>query len=645
MAYKIYPVLTNDFKKNNTIIFAAQELQKYLSAVSDSEFLLLPTEKYNGCEKNSIYIGINLCSDIPKTEDSDVDDAIYINTKSNSGIISGNNAHSTLIAVYRFLKEKGFCFLKPGQEYEIYPDTLSVDDVYVCEKASYRHRGVCIEGSVFQENLFDMIDWLPKAAMNGYFIQFQLPRTFFDRWYKGETPYREKTELTDTEIRTIVALAESEIEKRSLIYHGVGHGWTSEAFGIEGTAWAVHEEPLPEYQDVLALVNGERKLWGGIPLDTNLCYSTPKARQRVTDNIVNYLKKHQNVTYLHFWLADGTNNNCECEECRKLRTSDYYVMMLNELDEKLTKAGINTKIVFILYVDLLWKPISEKLKNKDRFVMMFAPITRSFSSSYDTDSVGDMKPYELNKLEFPINIGENIAYLYDWKKDFDGDSFDYDYHFIWDHYRDFAQYKLAQILCEDVKKLKDMKLNGLMSCQVHRVFLPTSLGMNVMTETLWNIETDFDETANRILKTEFGEKYELVKNYLLSLSEKSCAEALRGEKDFCSDESCRDLKCAMEIIKNFMPVITAEIENNNLLRIKNAWKKLKFHGELYNLMLNLYLDFAKGNGIGDYSNIKDFVCKNEVEFKDEFDGMFFLHIFENTIIAKLKKKLPIKASH
>ena len=181
MTHKIYPILTNDAKCNTTILFAAAELQKYLSDISDSEFLLLPTDEFCGCKEDSIFIGINLSSDIPKVEDSNLDDAIYINTKNNTGIISGNNARSTLIATYRFLKEKGFCFLKPGKEYEIHPDTLSNDGVYVCEKASYRHRGVCIEGSVFQKNLFDMIDWLPKAAMNGYFIQFQLPREFFDR--------------------------------------------------------------------------------------------------------------------------------------------------------------------------------------------------------------------------------------------------------------------------------------------------------------------------------------------------------------------------------------------------------------------------------------------------------------------------------
>jgi hypothetical protein len=47
--------------------------------------------------------------------------------------------------------------------------------------------------------------------------------------------------------------------------------------------------------------------------------------------------------------------------------SDFYVMLLNELDEELTKRGIKTKIVFVAYLDLLWAPQKVKLKNRTVF--------------------------------------------------------------------------------------------------------------------------------------------------------------------------------------------------------------------------------------------------------------------------------------
>ena len=82
----------------------------------------------------------------------------------------------------------------------------------------------------------------------------------------------------------------------------------------------------------------------------NLCYSNPKVREIITDEIVDYLKNHPWINALHFWLADGSNNNCECDECKKALPSDFYVKMLNELDAKLSAADLSTKIVFLIYV-------------------------------------------------------------------------------------------------------------------------------------------------------------------------------------------------------------------------------------------------------------------------------------------------------
>ena len=57
---------------------------------------------------------------------------------------------------------------------------------------------------MFQQELCDVADWLPKASMNEYFVQFRLPRTFFERWYASQNPYMAKKELTDEEIKVII---------------------------------------------------------------------------------------------------------------------------------------------------------------------------------------------------------------------------------------------------------------------------------------------------------------------------------------------------------------------------------------------------------------------------------------------------------
>ena len=59
------------------------------------------------------------------------------------------------------------------------------------------------------------------------------------------------------------------------------------------------------------------------------------------------------MDYLHVWLADTHNNLCECEDCCKTTLSDQYVELLNEIDRRLTQEGLKTRIVFLLYQELL----------------------------------------------------------------------------------------------------------------------------------------------------------------------------------------------------------------------------------------------------------------------------------------------------
>jgi hypothetical protein len=86
--------------------------------------------------------------------------------------------------------------------------------------------------------------------------------------------------------------------------------------------------------------------------------------------VADYAAEHPEVDLLHVWMADGMNNDCECELCRNTRPSDFYLMMLNAMDRELTRRGIKTRLVFLAYGDLLWPP--EKGIESGRFVMMFA---------------------------------------------------------------------------------------------------------------------------------------------------------------------------------------------------------------------------------------------------------------------------------
>ncbi|MBQ9939012.1 MAG: DUF4838 domain-containing protein [Oscillospiraceae bacterium] len=627
MFCKIKPIIGGlDEKAKRTVMFAAKELSRYLrTADSGSDFPVVPTAEYTQNEDNTIWLVVGH-KELPQVEDVKYDDAIYISTKGYCGVIAGTNARALLIAVYRFLRENGFAFTKPGKNGEVIPNVLPVNELNITEKASYRHRGICIEGSVYQEGLVDLLDWLPKVSMNAYFLQFLEPSVFVRRYYtniKGHT-------LTGEEVEGMGAIIRDEIVKRSLLFHDVGHGWTCAAMGID--KHEIHTEPesiTEEQREMLALVNGKREFWGHNPLNTNLCYTNPKVVEIMTDNILDYCIKHPEVDYIHFWVADGGNNNCECENCSKLHSSDHYVKMLNRLDEKLTENNIDTKVVFLIYSGLVWAPVQERVKNKDRFTMMFAPFIRDFTHSLEVDMPMKLPPYHLNhQAAEVIDIAEHLSYFKDWRPTFDGDSFDFDYHYCVEFLFDLTGYDLAKVLHQDIRTFEPLTMNGLVSCQNQRNYMPTALGMNVMAATLWNKEIAFDEIMDKLFRNQFGEDGKLVEEYIKSLAAYNCEGARRhGTEDVYSEAVRARMIKTIEIIDDFKKVAEEKLAAATDVNIKQNWEVLLFAGEINKGMYNCYL--AEDNEAAKvvYDELVKFAEAEADKFKIEFDFLCFKDVF------------------
>lgn len=508
---------------NPTAAFAVGEIARVLSEIDRTFKTEIVDCNSDMNEKGVLRVGLDPSFGVAEDE---LNDTIYIDVNSDGGVITGSNPRAVLIAAYRFLRELGCRFVRPSKSGEVIPKKrIDGFNVHVKETAAYPHRGVCIEGSDSYENILDMIDFLPKVGMNEYFIQFMVPTEFFARWYEHRSSTALKPEIIDGNIRSAVEKMteslEKEIKKRSLRYHKVGHGWTCEPFGIDGGGWDIRTTPpTKEQRAILAKVDGKREFWGGVPLNTNLCYSNADVRDTITDAISEYAARNPSIDVIHFWLADGDNNHCECKNCRKERPSDLYVRMLNELDEKMTARGLKTKVVFLIYMDLLWEPDHERIQNPDRFILMFAPISRNYGQNYGDFLVYDKKlpPYVRNKLKMPSSLAENIEHLRRWQDVFVGDSFEFDYHLMWAHVGDVGYEKCAENLFCDVKDLKKIGLRGLISCQVQRCFFPTSLPFLSMAAALWDDDADFDASADDYYRALYGDNAEKVREAMKTLS-------------------------------------------------------------------------------------------------------------------------------
>lgn len=503
-------------------------------------------------EYDGLCILLKVIPDDIKTDHFDI--RICDNAEESS--ITGNHSRSVLMGVYHYLYLLGCRFLGPGREMESVPVLTDTNLLYqqIFHTASYYHRGVCIEGSESLENVLNFIDWLPKMGYNAFFIQFQIPYTFLARWYHHEgnflarpeefTP-QDAIEYTDTMV--------AELRKRDLLLQQVGHGWTGESIGIPSMDWKESSHVLTDKQrSMLAQVGGKREFYHGIPMNTNLCYSKPEVVDGFSESVVRYAADHPEVDYLHVWLADECNNICECEECQKSTPTDQYIHILNEIDSKLTEKGLNTRIVFLLYQELLWPPKNIVLEHPERFVLMFAPISRSFNSSYQISGVLPAVPaYERNHITLPVNLDQNLTYLKAWQKYFDGDSFVYDYHLGRAHYGDFGYVHISRIINEDIARLRELRLNGQISCQELRAGMPNFLPNYVMGRKLMDESCTFEELVDEYFRAAYGEDWKEVYKYLSALSMLCSCDYFNGKGSRENPEIAERMKKARRLTDEF----------------------------------------------------------------------------------------------
>ncbi len=584
---------------SETVSYAVNELIRLIKEMDST--VTLDVRKYASYDekvKNALWVGMGF------TEESEKD-TVYIDVKDSVGVISGSNEQSVLIAAYRFMYEMGCRYLYPGKEGEVIPKKkLGNTDFTVCvkETAAYSHRGMCIEGTVGYEHIFNMIDWLPKVGMNEYFFQFLTPATFFNQYYERFPDGH----LSDDEVDAMVRSLDEEIAKRSLKYQAVGHGWNCAPFGLPASGWYEYEgEPPKEIKEILAQLDGERKFRGNKPLNTNLCYSNPVVREKIVNYVVEYCKNNQYKDYIAFFMADGGNNHCECENCQKKTPSDYLIMMMNDLDEKLTEQGIKTKILLPFYNDLMWAPETERLHNPNRFAMDFAPISRSYSVSYadyDFTEEIEIEPYVRNKNVFKGSLPKTVAMFKKWINE-QGikDVMLFDYHLMWDHHYDPGYYACAKILQKDMASLDKIGVDGMVSCQLQRIAFPNNLPMYCMAKTLWDKNETFCDIVSEYFTTAYGEYAKEVEEYLSTLSKLFVPEVLRGEKPYDAQEMIQQYNKAKAFIDEFK-----EKYIDKLASTSKVWEYLSYHAELVKFNADIYIDRFNKNEEGVKEKIKEF---------------------------------------
>ena len=630
--------------------YAAEELAKYAFLMGGRMWDILNDDK-----PDSDAVNLGLLADFG-LDDSEVDDAfiediIDIKIENGRGYIAGSNPRSILIGVYRYLRSAGCMWVRPGIEGEYIPKyDLAAHSYKYRKKADHPFRGQCSEGAISYESLHDMIVWLPKVGMNMLMNEGRVPYLYMHKWYChiNNTFLREKGMVANYRaMEQYIKLCEIDFMRTGVQYHNMGHGWMFEEFGVEnGHNHLANVNMTDEDKQYLALVNGKRDICGNSIFYTNFCYSNPEARRRLVNFWVKYAKEKPYIDYFHVWLGDARGTGCRCDECAKMEFSDWYVMLLNEIDEALTAEGIEARFVFIMYVYTHRPPRQLKINNPNRFMLLYA-CGIDYHNGYITDDfTGEEPPYSIAQSVVPTQELGN-KWRRDWKE-ISGTKLScvYEYRYYMDHFTDPGYMDIARETYRDMKLLSALDYQGCMSDQTLRNFLPTGLPMAIMAETLFDTSLDFESYCDEYFSAAFGEYGEECREYLETLTKLFRRELVKNDVTVPSadeagftadqlelfktgwrnnDEAAHSFAQIPAVIEAFLPTIEAGRNSDNICH-KRSFDLLKYHAHIASELSKALLCGAQGrlaDGGMIFAELTDWISQREFDLAPAFDLFLF----------------------
>jgi len=627
-----------------TLSYARDELCRYLRKIDPTVMVELSNTPSREGITLALLADLGLSTD--DVSDPLIDDVIDIDVQNMHGYIAGSNERSVLMGVYTFLKSAGCRWVRPGNDGEYIPKKgMHNYSFRYRKKADLPFRGECIEGAVSFEHVRDTILWLPKVNMNLFMMEQIVPYNYMSRWYKHEKNTVKKDENVPFEaIGEMVLRLDALIKKCGLQHHALGHGYQMEPYGIHYKTRSDTYVLSDEAKQDVALVKGVRQLYKNSPNFTQMCYSRPEVRKKQVDFLVSYLEHKPYIDFLHVWLADSVNNHCECEGCKQMIPSDFYVILLNELDAALTAKGIDTRIVFIAYTDTNWAPEKERLTNPGRFVLTTANTGHYPAPRSEVNTRVPLPPFERNNYNIKGSVPLSLSFLDAWRNScFKGPAFMFDYYFYTGHFLDPGYMDLTRAIYRDVLLLENYGFSGIMSDQTQRSFFPTGLPLSLLGELQFDRSLDLQSYIQAFFADAFGEDAEQAHRYLESISTAFDPDSFRlrdsivlqdtgvGEKAERTNgiknnpQAASRLETIPAIAAEFLPTVQKNLSSQNPCHAR-SWRLLEIHTEYVTKLAAILALYAKGEAemaMEKFEDMIDWLSHLENEIHPQFDLVLF----------------------
>ena len=401
----------------------------------------------------------------------------------------------------------------------------------------------------------------------------------------------------------------------------------------------------------MAMLNGKRGLHKKDIFYTNLCMSNPETRRLVVQQLVKNCKAHPDREITSVSLADTTHNHCECEACQKKRPSDWLVVLLNECDEALTAENIPTQLTFSFYVDTMFAPVEETIKNPDRFSFTFCPIARDYLTSITPETqLPPPIPYVRNAWASPKTMEDMVALFKQWERAYSGTSNTYEYHYWMPQFKDLGMQFMSRRIYEDVLGLKIVGTHGCMEDGSNRSFWPNGFHDFIYAETLMNRDLDYEAEYADYYSHAYGADWEKVKKYLVDITNafdytymvgKKTADPRKG--DYYNPDHAKDFQQVQELCAQMRELCLAHTDMP--IRVQQVcWRVLRLHTEFCAGFAAVMEEKCRGRNKYAHEKYHEFLDafgKYDLELEQYFDFGLCAETLHRIVNAKIKETMEV----
>ena len=350
------------------------------------------------------------------------------------------------------------------------------------------------------------------------------------------------------------------------------------------------------------MMKGVRGLNRKDPMFTNFCMSRADLRSKYADLVVARAEKNRHFSQIAASLADTNNNHCECPECQKKRPSDFLVMILNEIDEKLTAKGIDTKIQFSAYVDCMFAPEVERIKNPSRFVLKATPIGRTYERPISSEADSSLlQPYVRNNWSMPRTVEAYYAHFKQWQERFPGTCAGYEYHYWVKQYRDPGMMAMSRLIYDDVRSWKALGLDGGIEDGSNRSFFPNGFVDHIYGATLLDNNLDYEAELADYYSHIYGPDWKKARAYLDKITEAFDPMFMWGKKsadpklgEFYNPAQAEKLEQVKEITAEAREFIKTHLAMPTRPQTV-SWRLLLRHTEWCDRIAEVIIEVCKGH--------------------------------------------------